>query len=108
MKLYVGMDNYKERGYFLVHCKDGRNYYYNKITKDFQAKSLVVGLNTDMYYIDFKTLVSLLNRFAEYDTVKIISDMHDDQLRDFVATLNFMPLKESQAATDSFELYGAL
>lgn len=104
MKLYVGKDDRKDRGYFLCHFKDGRNYYYNKITKDFQAKSLIVGLNTDMYYIDFKTLVSLLNRFAEYDTVKIISYIHDDQLRDFVATLNFVPPKES----DSFELYGAL
>jgi hypothetical protein len=107
MKLYVGKDYSKDRGYFLVHLKDGSRYYYNKITKDFEVKNTIRDVGDDMYYIDFKTLAGLLS-WADGCKITVSPDIQNDQLRDFVATLNFIPPKESQAATDSFELYGAL
>ena len=107
MKLYVGKDYYRDRGYFLVHLKDGSRYYYNKITKDFQVKSPVRDLVEDMYYIDFKTLAGILS-WAEGCDVEVSPDIKDNEVRDFLATLNFVPPKESLPATDSFELHGAL
>ena len=107
MKLYVGKDYYKDRGYFLVHLKDGSRYYYNKITKDFEVKNTIRDVADDMYYIDFKTLIGLLS-WTNGCIVELSPDIKDNELHDYLVSSNFVTRKESQAATDSFELYGAL
>ena len=108
MKLYVGKDYYGDRGYFLAHSQDGHRYYYNKILKDFEVKNVSYNKGDDnMYYIDFKMLAGILS-WSQGCELIVSPDIQDDQLRDFVATLNFIQPQESQVATDSFKLYGAL
>lgn len=106
MKLYVGKDYYGDRGYFLAHIEHGTRYYYNKNTKDFEINDKLT-VDQNLYYIDFKTLAGLLS-WANGCEVTVSPDIKDNEVRDFVATLYFVPPQELQAAKDSFELGGAL